>query len=117
MMQQWVGTVIAMAFLGLASLASASDPQRFEVAAWVDHFDFATVFDSEKAEGLSHILDHVRETGATTILWRNCGGSTMRYQSRIEAQHHDSQLDKRRIAENRPVYGWVRYGETQPDII
>ncbi len=117
MMHQWVGTVIVMAYLGLASLASASDPQRFEVAAWVDHFDFATVFDSEKAEGLSQILDHVRETGATTILWRNCGGSTMRYPSRIEAHHHGSQLDKRRIAENRPVYGWVRYGETQPDII
>lgn len=116
-MHKWVGPVIAAACLWSANQAGSAEPKRFEVAAWVDHFDFATVFDSEKAHGLVQILDHVQETGATTILWRNCGGSTMRYQSRIEAHHHSSQLDKRRIADNRPVGGWVRYGETQPDIV
>jgi len=112
-----MGVVVALAGLATASAAWAAAPERFEVAAWVDHFDFSRHFDTEKAEGWAQILDHVQETGATTILWRNCGGSTMRYQSQIEAHHHSSQIDKRRIADNRPVGGWVRYGEAQPDII
>jgi hypothetical protein len=108
----------ALACIGLASpRAWCGSPERFEVAAWVDHFDFSTVFDTEKREGLAQILDHVAETGATTILWRNCGGSTMRYQSRIEAGHNPSQLDKRRIAYGKHLPSWVRYGESQPDIV
>ena len=95
----------------------ASAQQRFEIAAWVDHFDFFSHFDTEKREGLGQILDHVAETGATTILWRNCGGATMRYQSRVESHHHDSRLDKRRVGDTRPIGGWVRYGETEPDIV
>ena len=114
---QWIGPAMAAVCMLTAIEVRAAGPERFEVAAWVDHFDFSKVFDTEKAEGLAQILDHVQETGATTILWRNCGGATMRYQSRIEAHHHSSQLDKRRIADNRPIGGWVRYGETQPDII
>lgn len=104
---------------GLASVsgATAGEPPRFEVAAWVDHFDFSTTFDTEKAEGLAKILDHVQETGATTILWRNCAGSTMRYQSQVEARHNPENLDKRRIAYARHVPGWVHYGTAQPDII
>lgn len=112
----WGLAAVASALLP-AGPAWAEPPERFEVAAWVDHYDFGTVFDTEKAEGLAQILDHVQETGATTILWRNCGGSTMRYQSRIEAHHHPSQLDKRRIAGGRSTHGWVRYGEAQPDIV
>ncbi len=105
--------------LALASTAPAlAQPnQRFEIAAWVDHFDFYTIFDTEKSAGLAEILDHVQQTGATTILWRNCGGSTMRYPSRIEAHHHSSQLDKRRLADGRDIGGWVRYGEAEPDIV
>ena len=98
--------------------------KRFEVAAWVDHFDFAGIkhdgkplFDGERPEGLAAILDHVQETGATTILWRNCGGGTMRYRSRIESHHHDRVPDKRRIPDTRAVHGWVQYGEASPDLI
>lgn len=110
------------ACLGLAASVclcphSAPAQQRFEIAAWVDHFDFFSHFDTEKREGLEQILNHVAETGATTILWRNCGGATMRYQSRVESHHHDSQLDKRRVADTRPIGGWVRYGEAEPDIV
>lgn len=112
-----VATVAVALSAFVLGAAAAAEPERFEVAAWVDHFDFSTVFDSEKAEGLASILDHVRETGATTILWRNCGGSTMRYQSRIEAHHNPSQIDKRRIAYGRHAPSWVRYGEAEPDII
>lgn len=108
--------VLAIATISHGAERPAAEPRRFEVAAWVDHFDFSTVFDTEKPEGLAQILDHVKETGATTILWRNCGGSTMRYPSTIEAHHHDSQLDKRRIAYGRHLPSWVRYGEAE-DIV
>ncbi len=104
--------------------AVSQEKARFEVAAWVDHFDFAGIrregkylFDTETVEGCAAILDHVQEVGATTILWRNCGGATMRYQSAVEAHHHESKLDKRRVPDTRPIYGWVRYGEAQPDIL
>lgn len=116
------GTVpLAMAailtWLATATGAVGSERERFEVAAWVDHFDFATHFDGEKSEGLAKILDHVQETGATTILWRNCSGSTMRYPSREESHNSAIQPDKRRVPDGRPVYGWLHYGETRPDIV
>jgi hypothetical protein len=101
--------------MGVAAVDAA--PQRFEVAAWVDHFDFSSTFDTEKPAGLAQILDHVRETGATTILWRNCAGSTMRYPSRVESHHNGSQLDKRRILDARHPAGWVHYGDARPDIV
>jgi len=41
----------------------------------------------------------------------------MRYGSRVESHHHDARLDKRRIPDNRAVYGWVRYGDAQPDLL
>ena len=101
----------------LASATSARAAERFEIAAWVDHFDFARFFDTEKTEGLAAILEHVAETGATTILWRNCGGATMRYQSRVESPHHPNIIDKRRIPMNGEPHAWVRYGDVQPDIL
>lgn len=109
------GGVLFVICLGATTVAA--EPERFQVAAWVDHFDFSNTFDTEKPEGLAKILDHVQETGATTILWRNCAGSTMRYQSRVESHHHSSTLDKRRILDSRQPIGWVRYGDAQPDII
>jgi hypothetical protein len=103
--------------LALALAAAAQEAIRFEVAAWVDHFDFQRHMDTETVEGWGLILDHVQETGATTILWRNCGGGTMRYASAIESHHHDSMLDKRRVPDSRAIGGWVRYGECEQDII
>ncbi|MBN2294730.1 MAG: hypothetical protein JXM70_20040, partial [Pirellulales bacterium] len=91
--------------------------ERFEVAAWVDHADFKHVFDTEKTAGLAKILDHVAETGATSIWWRNGSGSTMRYQSKAESHHNDSRFDKRRVHMVDDIDGWVRYGEVEPDII
>ncbi len=99
----------------LPELAVAAE--RFEVAAWVDHGDFQRVFDTEKAAGLAKIIDHVAETGATSIWWRNGSGSTTRYQSKIESHHNDGQLDKRRVHMVDDVDGWLRYGEVEPDII
>ena len=99
-------------------------PPLFEVAAWVDHFDFAGVrrngtygFDSETLQGCTAILNHVQETGATTIWWRNCGGATMRYGSTVDTHHHAETIDKRRLPDNRTIHGWVRYGNAKPDII
>lgn len=108
-----------------ACSASLCAAERFESAALVDSYDFAftrdksgkILFDTETLEGNLGVLSHVLETGATTILWRNCGGSTMRYPSQIETHHHSSRLDKRRVADGREIAGWVRYGEAEVDII
>lgn len=100
--------------------------ERFEAAALVDSFDFAYVkgregrllFDTETAAGNLAVLDHVLLTGANTILWRNCGGATMRYQSQEERfPWVVAPLDKRRLPDNRPVHGWLRYYEAEPDIL
>ena len=101
----------------LLSTGFSSAAERFEVAAWVDHGDFQRVFDTEKTVGLAKVLDHVAQTGATSIWWRNVSGSTMRYQSKVEAHHNDSQLDKRRLHTVDDLDGWLRYGEVDPDII
>lgn len=93
--------------------AVASD--RFEVAAWIDHFDWAAVVDTEKPESTRAILDHAQEAGATTILWRPCSGSVMRYPSKIESHHADTVIDKRSGWDNRYPYGWLRYGERKYD--
>ncbi len=100
--------------------------ERFEAAALVDSFDFAHIkdregrllFDTETAQGNVAVLDHVVLTGAETILWRNCGGATMRYQSDEErVPRVQAPLDKRRLPDNRPVHGWLRYYEAEPDIL
>jgi len=100
--------------------------ERFEAAALVDSFDFAKVadkagnllFDTETEEGNLAVLNHVLETGATTILWRNCSGATMRYQSAEErAPRVEAPLDKRRLPDSRAVHGWLRYHEAQPDLL
>ncbi len=116
--------VIATLLLLAATCHGQEDRRRFEVAAWVDHFDFVGVqrdgkllYDTETLEGCLRVLDHVQETGATTILWRNCAGGNMRYQSAIESGHHPEILDKRRLCDTRPLYGWVRYRQAEPDIV
>jgi uncharacterized lipoprotein YddW (UPF0748 family) len=92
--------------------------ERFEVAAWIDHFDFARVYDTEKIEGLEKLLDHVQETGATTIWWRPHSGGRVRYRSEVDAGYHNnSTIDKRITFDSQEVYGWVRYGETDFDIL
>lgn len=102
----------------VCSPAIADDPPRFEVASWIDHFDFALVYDTEKIEGLEAILDHAQEAGTNTIWWRTHAGGRVRYQSQIDRGfHHNSTIDKRVTFDNRDVYGWVRYGETDFDML
>lgn len=117
-----IGCMLVLAAPQLAAQPAAN--RRFEVAAWVDHFDFVgceqggkLLFDTETRAGNAKILDHVQETGATTILWRNCAGATMRYPSQIDSFHGDDPRDKRHLPSNVPLYGWVRYGDAQPDIL
>lgn len=113
-------------FCALSIAFAASAAERFEAAAWVDSYDFAAVrdtrgkllFDTETPEGNRAILNAVCETGATTILWRNCGGATMRYISGEEKSATlEAPLDKRRLPSDRPIYGWLRYGRAKPDIV
>lgn len=106
------------------SLSRAAE--RFESAALVDSLDFAAekdksgrfLFDTETAAGNRAVLEHVLLTGANTILWRNCVGGTMRYRSEeTRLPWVESPLDKRRLPDSRPVYGWLRYYQSEPDIL
>lgn len=114
-----------MCILSLVSTGALA-AERFEAAALVDSFDFAHVkdgdgkllFDTETDKGNVAVLEHVLLTGADTVLWRNCGGATMRYPSAEErVPQVQSPLDKRRLPDNRPVHGWLRYYESEPDIV
>ena len=120
-MRRW-----GVVFLGLTGITAAYAAERFEAAALVDSFDFACIedrkgghlFDTETAQGNVALLDHVLLTGANTILWRNCSGATLRYQSKEEyTPWVQTPLDKRRLPDSRPVYGWLRYNEAEPDIL
>lgn len=104
--------------------ALALGQERFEVAGWVDSFDFSRAkvdgqfhYDLETTEGSIRVLDHVLETGTNTVLWRNCGGATMRYGSLEDSHHQDAPKDKRRLPDNRDISGWLRLGDTDPDML
>jgi hypothetical protein len=112
------------AYTGILLLTAAilGAQERFEVAGWVDSFDFARAkvdgelyYDIETTEGSLRVLSHVLETGTNTVLWRNCGGATMRYGSREDSHHGDAPKDKRRLPDNRDIHGWLRFGDMQPD--
>lgn len=114
-----------IAFLLFVAAGHLGAAGRFESVALVDSFDFPCVkkdgellYDIEREKGNAALLEHVLLTGATTILWRNCGGATMRYQSQAERYPLvEAPLDKRRLPDNRPVYGWLRMYQAQPDIL
>ena len=118
--------LIYLLFAGLLCVQITSAEKPFEVAALVDSLDFAAckdksgnyLFDTETPEGNRAVLEHVLLTGANTILWRNRVGGTMRYQSE-ETRYPpiESPLDKRRLPDNRPIYGWLRYYQSEPDIL
>jgi hypothetical protein len=109
-----------------ACVSPAGGAERFEAAALVDALDFAAVkdkagnflFDTEMPAGNRAVLEHVLLTGADTVLWRNCVGGTMRYLSEETRRPRvESPLDKRRLPDNRAVYGWLRYYQSEPDIL
>ena len=74
-----------IALSAFAATLACAPLAAFEKIALIDSFDFGTVFDTETVAGTEQILDHVLLTGADTVLWRNCGGATMRYQSQEES--------------------------------
>ncbi|MBR1587107.1 MAG: hypothetical protein IJ658_02160 [Kiritimatiellae bacterium] len=101
-----------------AACAAASGAAAFEKIAIIDSFDFAAVYDTETVAGTDQVLDHVLLTGADTVLWRNCSGSTMRYLSAEEPSAlMEAPLDPRRVPESRQIYGWLRYWAVEPDIV
>jgi hypothetical protein len=116
-MRAWIG-------ISLLTAALLGAQEKFEVAAWIDSFDFAGAkvdgklfYDIETKEGTLRILDHAQETGANTILWRNCGGATMRYDSQEDSHHGDAPKDKRRLPDNREIHGWLRLGDMEVDAL
>jgi hypothetical protein len=108
--------IVLLAFL--PSVTYSEEKPRFELAAWIDHYDFAREYDTEKIEGLKQILDHAQEAGTTTIWWRTHSGGRLRYRSKVDRGYHDnSTIDKRIPVDCRDVWGWVRYGETPFDML
>ena len=55
----------------LAATLACTPLAAFEKIALIDSFDFGTVFDTETVAGTEQILDHVLQTGADMVLWRN----------------------------------------------
>ena len=101
----------AVAACGFAVSAAAP----FDVVALVDSLDFAHVYDIETATGTVQTLEHVLLTHPTTVLWRDKGGSLMRYPSAEEASPvGESPLDKRKLP-RLSVYGNLRLERPEPD--
>ncbi len=126
MMKQMLNGLI-VGLLACVAVAEQGD-KPLEIMALVDHYDFAAVgdpqkpghylYDTETSEGCAKILDHVLLTGAQTVLWRPESGSMMRYHSKEEGFLIRRGMDKRRmILHQEPVYTWVRYGESEVDLI
>ena len=106
-----------MFLLGFAALCgiAASAAAPFDVVALVDSLDFAHVYDIETATGTVQTLEHVLLTHPTTVLWRDKGGSLMRYPSAEEASPvGESPLDKRKLP-RLSVYGNLRLERPEPD--
>ena len=129
-MKHTFSTGLLTALLTCNAVIAQQVSKPLEIMALVDHYDFAGVrnpfdkskflFDTETAEGCEKILDHVvDQTKPTTILWRPCSGSVMRYQSKEEAFPKTlAPIDKRRSIQNESeIHGWLRYNEAEPDII
>jgi Tol biopolymer transport system component len=86
------------------------------VAAWVDHFDFATFFDAETEEGMAGILDHVAETGANYQFFRSAGNS-IRHPSQFRPSYR-MYIDKRKgVMGPRMIFGWGDFNRAQPDLL
>ena len=103
-----LGAVVVCGFA-----VSAAAP--FDVVALVDSLDFAHVYDIETATGTVQTLEHVLLTHPTTVLWRDKGGSLMRYPSAEEASPvGESPLDKRKLP-RLSVYGNLRLERPEPD--
>lgn len=117
-MQRTLSIAILLPLGFIPTATHSGEGTRFEVAAWIDHFDFAREYDTEKIEGLKLILDHAQEAGTTTIWWRTHAGGRLRYRSKVDTGYHnDSTIDKRLPFDCRDVWGWVRYGETPFDML
>ena len=97
-----------------AVAAAVLNVAAFERIALVDSFDFIEIFDCETKKGTDQIIDHVLETGADTVLWRNQTGGVVRFPSREEnVLRLRSSVDKLRVNDER-VFGWAALegGET-----
>lgn len=100
----------------LAGASALALPARdFERIAIVDSYDFGDYFDIESAAGTDGVIDHVLDTGADTVLWRNVSGSLPRYRSKEEGRPFwEAPIDKRRLPNARNPKGWLRWDDTSP---
>ncbi|MBN2450347.1 MAG: PD40 domain-containing protein [Lentisphaeria bacterium] len=93
-----------------------SGERPFEVAAWVDHFDFGMSFDTETEAGLARILDHVAETGANVQCFRSSGNS-IRHPSAFRRSYRAG-IDKRKACiGDRVIFGWADFNRPEPDLL
>ena len=99
-------------------LMGAVGTMAFEKIALVDGFDFAPEMDTETVDGMRQVLEHVRLTGADTLLWRTHSGGIPRYASaEADLPRVEMPLEKRRVSLTLPVRGWVRYHRCEPDAL
>ncbi len=91
-------------------LSLTSSAFAFEKLAQLDFWDYNGVFDIETADGLNQVVEHVRRTGADTMLVRINGGSTVLYHSPAEdfTPYNEQPLDLRRLPDGRQVAGRLR---------
>jgi len=111
-----VRLVIAFFACSIVIFAEPPAPRPFEIAPWVDHFDFGTWFDSETEAGMAKILDHVAETGANVQFFRSSGNS-IRHPSAFKRSYR-AEIDKRKASiGNRFIFGWADFNRPEPDLL
>ena len=107
---------VASMAVGLVSLA-ATAAEPFDLAVWIDHFDEHHHIDTESVEGITRIIDHAVDMGATTVVWRPFAGGLIRHHTELEDGHYPVRIDKRKSSDARKPYGEVRYGHVKHDIL
>ena len=92
-------------------------PGCFLKIGYMDSLDFANVFDIETKEGNLKSLEHLLETGADAVCWRNQSGAFPRYPSAEDSRpDNEFPFNKLRLGMNS-MYGWLRLdqGENMVD--
>lgn len=81
-----------------------------ERLAQIDNFDFFSVYDIESKKGTCDILDHVRLTGADTMMWRVNSGTSPRFADRDQSLAYlTPPVNRLRIPDPHGQYtGWQR---------
>lgn len=82
-------------------------PPSFEKIALLDSSDFSDFLDIQTKSGASQVVERVRRTGCSTILWRMKNGGVLLYRSHEEDwRRFLSPVEKLRTPLTAPTLGW-----------